>query len=210
MAYLDKPLSVYLDDAASGQPTPGGGSVSALAGALAAAMGSMVGAFTLQGEKYQAAHALVGDLRVRLETARTQLTELLQTDVDEYAVVAAAYALPKGTPEEKAVRQTAIRAASWRALQPPLQMVRALGDVAACLPALAEKGNPNLISDVGVSAYLCRAACEGAALNVRVNLNFLKDDPRVADIRPELAKSVAQTLASCAAAAAMVDTALGA
>ncbi|MFH0910822.1 MAG: cyclodeaminase/cyclohydrolase family protein [Planctomycetota bacterium] len=205
--YSERPLSQYLDDAASGAPTPGGGSAAALAGALAAAMASMVGAFTLSSEKYMEAHPEAERIRRETESLRETLTRLVQADVDAYASVSRAHALPKTTPEEKAARREAVRDASAEALGPPLKTLRAIRGLAGLLPRLAEIGNRNLLSDAAVAAVLARAAADAAAVNVRVNCNGLGDRDRAAALEAEVAAACRSVHEACDAALERVERA---
>lgn len=206
MEYAQHSLQQYLDEAASGSPTPGGGSVAALAGALAASMGAMVGAFTLASPKYAEGHARMAELREAIEGMRRELVTLMQADSDAYAHVGAAYALPRATDTDKDARRAAIRDACRGALLPPLHMTRVLAQLAAVLPEVATSGNRNLISDTGVAAYLCRAAFLAARLNVLVNVGALGDDAVAIAARDEVAAICGQVEDACAEAAAIVES----
>jgi formiminotetrahydrofolate cyclodeaminase len=191
-------LEDYLEAAASGQPTPGGGSVSALAGALGAAMASMAGNFTTGRKKFAAVEAEVNALLETLSAARRRLGDLVQKDTEAYAAVGAAMQLPRATPEDKAARRAAVAAASRAAMAVPLDAVRACREALVASRRMADLANPNLITDVGVAALLLEAAARGAALNVRVNLPAIGDPGAAAQVGAELDR----TLAECAALAA--------
>jgi formiminotetrahydrofolate cyclodeaminase len=207
-AYRDEPLQRYLDDAASGQSTPGGGSVAALAGALAACMGSMVGAFTLKSKKCAEHHDEAEDLRREMEGLRSELTELVQADVEAFGAISKAYGMPKESEEEKEARRRAIRSASAEAMEPPLRASRALARFAALLPRLAEIGNRNLVTDTGVAALLCEAAFRSAVLNVRINLGGIGDDDQAATIARELDETGQSVSQACAEANSLVEQSL--
>jgi formiminotetrahydrofolate cyclodeaminase len=174
--YRDGSLMAYLEDAASRKSAPGGGSVSALAGALAAAMGEMVANFTAGRKKYAAVEEQVRDALSELTDARAALVELMDADVAAYGAVSAAYALPAETDEQKQARKAAVDQAMRGAMEVPLAVMQRCGQVAAATERLAAIGNPNLITDAGVSAILAEAACAAARLNVEVNLKYLADD----------------------------------
>jgi len=173
--YREGALKVYLDDAAAKKPAPGGGSVSALAGALAAAMGEMSANFTAGNKKFAAVDDEVRSLLGELQSCRHALLDLLDRDVAAYGAVDRAYSMPRGTDAERAARRKALPAALRGAMQAPLDVMRRCARVADLADRLADLGNPNLITDVGVSAILAEAACAAARLNVEVNLKYLKD-----------------------------------
>lgn len=185
MSYLEKPLRDYVAAAASGQPTPGGGSVSALAGALGVTMAEMAANFTLGKEKFRDVAPQVTELLSALTDARAKLLDLMEKDIAAYANVSSAYALPRGTDEEKAARTQAIQEALAVALAAPLEAVRVTAAALAATRRLVDVANPNLISDVGVAAELLLGALRGARLNVDVNLAYLKDEDLVGRSRRE-------------------------
>lgn len=173
--YRDGTIRRYLDDAAAGIPAPGGGSVSAFAAALATTMGSMAANFTIGKKKYAAVEPQVKELVARLDALRERLLVLTDEDVAAYSVVSAAYGMPKDTPEQKSARSAKIQEALVVAMAAPLATMRTCAEVMRALEALVDIANPNLISDVGVSAILAEAAIRGAKLNVDINLASLKD-----------------------------------
>ena len=185
MSYLEKPLRYYLEDAASGEPTPGGGSVSALAAALGVTMGEMAANFTLGREKFREVEPEVKELLATLTEARGSLLQLMEEDIASYGQVSAAYSLLRATAEEKSARTQAIQQALARALAVPLEAMRVVAAALAAVRQLANIANPNLISDVGVSAELLLGALRGARLNVDVNLTYLKDEGLIRSSRQE-------------------------
>ena len=184
--YLDGSIRQYLDDSASGKSAPGGGSVSAAAGALGAAMASMACNFTVGKKKFADVEDRVKEILALCEEKRGKLLELMDADVSEYSKVTAAYGMPKETDEEKAARKAAIQEALKAAMAVPLEAFRACNEVIQSLKNLVDIANPNLISDVGVAAILCIGGLEGAKLNVEINLAFLKDEELVAKVREEI------------------------
>lgn len=165
----------FLDQVAAPTPTPGGGSGAALAGALAAALTSMVCSLTLSREG-EATHT--DELTSLLETAEAQrheLTALVDEDARAYQKVLRAYRLPKASAAEKKARSKAVQHALEHAARVPLKVAEAAVRVLELVPSVLEKGMPSAASDVGVAAYMAHAALKGAALNVRTNLNSLRD-----------------------------------
>jgi formiminotetrahydrofolate cyclodeaminase len=173
----------YAAKLAAGEPTPGGGSAAALAGALAAALAQMAGNFTAGREKFAAVDDEVRDILAHLESQRVRLLDLTDADADAYATVGAAYGLPRGTDEEKAARKAAIEAALKSAAAVPLAVTEACAEVIAVLDRLREISNPNLLSDVACAAAMAAAALRTAWLNVEVNLASLGDAAFVAATR---------------------------
>lgn len=173
--YAGEPLKTYLDDAASGKPAPGGGSVSGCAGALGAALVSMVANLTLGREKFAGVEQDMQDLVARSEGARANLERLLQEDTTAYNGVIAAYRLPKGTEQEVAARKAAIQAGLLVAANVPLEICRVALEVCRLSRTAAQLGNPQAVTDAGIGAVLGEAAVVGGALNVKINLGSITD-----------------------------------
>jgi formiminotetrahydrofolate cyclodeaminase len=170
VSLLALPAKELLDRFASPDPTPGGGSAAALAGATAAALVAMV----CRMPKTRSGQA---DERARLDAALAAATgagERLRRLVDEdsaaYDAVVAAYRLPKTTDEEKAARKRAVDEAMARATEVPLGTAEACLSVLRAAAAAAADGNPNALSDARTAAALAWAGLKGAAENVRINL----------------------------------------
>ena len=200
--YIDEKLARYLDDAASGDATPGGGSVSALAGALGTTMASMAANFTAGKKKFADVQDEVNSLLESLSTEREKLLAEMQNDTEAYSSVSAAYGMPRKTDDEKAARRAAIQKALVSAMGPPLETLLSIVRSSRANRRLAEIANPNLITDVGVAALLLGAAAEGAGLNVDINLSGLKDSEKVAEVaaevkdaREEVARLSSETMA---------------
>ncbi|HEU4640875.1 MAG TPA: glutamate formimidoyltransferase [Gemmatimonadaceae bacterium] len=168
-------VSDFVASVASASPTPGGGSVAALAGALSAALARMVAGLTLGKKKYAAVEDEFREIAQRAASLGQRLTELVQLDARSYEAVSQAYKLPKETPEQTDRRNAAITAALIGASEVPLETARACADVAALAEVCAVRGNTNAVSDAGVAALLAEAACRGAAYNVRINVASLPD-----------------------------------
>lgn len=186
MSYRKGSIETYLSDAASSKPAPGGGSVSALAGALGVSMGCMVANFTVGKEKYRDVEPRVKEILAAGESAMNELLDLVQADVDAYGKVSAAYGMPKNTDEEKKARTAAIQQALLIAMDAPLKALRICAGLMAGYEELGKIGNKNLISDVGVAAVLTEAALRGAKLNVEINLAGLKDAALAAKTQAEI------------------------
>jgi formiminotetrahydrofolate cyclodeaminase len=189
-----KTLNTFLDELASSSPAPGGGSVAALSGALGAALTSMVCNLTIGKKKYA---DVEGDLKKVLEQSeqlREQFTELIDRDTHAFNKVIEAFALPKDTEPQKALRAAAVRGATKEATLVPLEVMKHCIDALALAQNVASKGNSHSVSDAGVSALMLHAALEGAALNVRINLSGL-DDPEFVGWKEDEVQSLRSTSA---------------
>jgi len=191
--YINEPMKQYLDDAASGEPTPGGGSVAALVGALGTALTSMVCNFTVGKEKYKDVEEEVAEILSKAEALRGDLSELMQADTEAYGKVGEAYGMPRKTSKQKKARTAAIQEALKGALEVPLKATMCCYDVLKLNQPLVDKGNTNLISDVGVAVALAEAALHSAAMNVEINLAFIKDEEFCQEIRGKLDPVVAES-----------------
>ena len=173
--YVEKPMVVFLDKLASRSPEPGGGSVSALVGALGAALVSMVGNLTLGKEKYADVQDKVEELLGSSEKLRAELQDLIQKDTEVYADVSAAFKLPRETEEEKAERASRIQDALKLATEVPFEIGEKCLEVAQLSETSAVIGNVGAVSDAGVAVLLAEAAAQSAALNVKINVNSIED-----------------------------------
>ncbi|HXG01759.1 MAG TPA: cyclodeaminase/cyclohydrolase family protein [Bacteroidota bacterium] len=170
-----KTLSGFLDEIASSSPAPGGGSVAALAGALGAALTSMVCNLTIGKKKYAGVEEEMRRILKQSEELRTQFTALMDRDTDAFNKVMEAFGLPKDSEAQRALRDAAIVAATKEATLVPLEVMKHCIDGLALAQKVAAQGNKNSISDAGVAALMLHAGCEAAALNVRINLKSLSD-----------------------------------
>ena len=194
MAYRRETLDKYLEDAAARLPAPGGGSVSALTGALAAAMGAMAARFTLGKKKFKKVEPQVKSALDVLDKAMERLSQLVDEDTLVYEKVLGAYAMSKETEEQKKLRNEAIQSALREALSVPLEIARSARRVAETAAQMVDISNPMLITDVGVCAIMAEAACQGARLNVDINLNQITDPDFVAEVSEELSSICAAAL----------------
>lgn len=184
--YVEGKFKEYLDDLAAKKPAPGGGSAAAAVGALGVSLLSMVANFTVGKDKYEDVEAEMQELLSSAEKLRAELQKLVDEDVAAYQKVSAAYKMPKDSDEQKAARSEAIQAALKAAMQVPLATCRSLFEAGKLCEPLLEKGNVNLVSDVGVAAEFIAAGFVSALMNVEINLGGIKDEDFVADIRQEL------------------------
>ena len=165
----------YLEKLASDAPTPGGGSASAMAGALAASLASMVANLTIGKEKFKEHEAENIALEKEATALREKMLALSDEDAKVFQAFMACYKLPKKTEEEKWLRQQYISSAAKNAASVPFQIAEAALDILKMTVRLGEIGNPNVVSDATVSALLARAALRGSVYNVLINLKLTGD-----------------------------------
>jgi formiminotetrahydrofolate cyclodeaminase len=173
--FASSTLGDFLARLASAEPTPGGGTASAVAGSMAAALLSMVASLSTGRPKYAAYVSTLERAAAVGHDTQRRLLELADDDSRAYDGFAAAMKLPRETPVEIAQRQTAIRAAARAATDVPMEVVQVCRTVAAELESLAGRSNVNASSDLLVGALLTEAAARGAAANVFINLPSVAD-----------------------------------
>ncbi len=165
-------LERFLDRLASDVPTPGGGSVAALVGALAAGLGQMSCAFTVGRRRFAAVEAQVREVALRLERIGNMLRRLIDEDSQAYADLTAAFQLDKADPR----RETRVALAASVAAGVPFQTAALSRQVCLDLERLIEVANPRLKSDVEAGISLARSAFEAAVANVRINLPYMNSE----------------------------------
>ena len=170
-----KSLTEFTDELASNSPAPGGGSVAALAGALGAALTSMVCNLTIGKKKYVQVEQELTAVVKKSESLRSAFMALIDEDTTAFNEVIHAFGLPKGAESEQAARAEAIQRATKKATLVPLRVMQLSEETLLLTKVVAEKGNSNSISDAGVASLMCHSACLGAKLNVQINLASLHD-----------------------------------
>ncbi len=168
-------VSKFLDETASNSPAPGGGSVSALAASLGAALASMVCRLTIGKNSNVAIQFELESVLIKCEKLRAKFTSLIDEDTNAFKKVIDAYRLPKETTEQSAHRVAAIQEAYKEATVVPVLLLELCSEAINMLKIVGEKGNKNALSDAGVAVLMIEAACEGAVMNVRVNLVNITD-----------------------------------
>src|SRR5438034_6575157 len=169
-------LREFCNETLSDSPAPGGGSVAALMGALGASLGGMVANLSAGKRGWDAKLEYFSNWAVKAQQLKDELLSLVDEDTNEFNKVMEAFALPKGSEEEKAGRAAAIEEATKHAAEVPLKVMETAAKSYELLSEMADNGNPASVSDVGVGALATRACIEGAAMNVRINLGQLKDE----------------------------------
>jgi formiminotetrahydrofolate cyclodeaminase len=211
MSDSERGLSGYLDEVAAGTPAPGGGSVTAVVGALAAALGEMVINLTLGREKYADAEASLRPARDRLTALRSSLLDAAAADEAAYQSYRDAASLPRTSDGEKTARKDAMQRALIAATDVPLAAARSAREVAEILQSVAREGNPHVRSDAALGALLAEAALRGALLNVRGNAAMLEDRELAATYLTDadLMEEAGREAAQCAYRTAMGAAAEG-
>jgi formiminotetrahydrofolate cyclodeaminase len=183
-----RPLGTFLDELASGAPTPGGGSAAAIMGAMGAALVSMVCNVTIGKKGHEAVESEMKAVRDESEKLRLRLTSMVAEDIAAFDGLMAAYRLPKATEEDKSRRAGAIQSSLRAATETPLACARACAEVVALSRRAGEKGYAGVISDAGVGVLAANTALRSAALNVYINASSLKDRDFAAAATVELEK----------------------
>ena len=189
--------TTFIDQLASAAPTPGGGGASACVGALASALASMVGNLTVGKKTYADVEDDVRASLDRLAALRARLLALVDEDARAFEPLAAAYRLPKATPEEQAAKNAALQQALVGACDVPLAIMRAVAEVVDETEYLAHHGSRMARSDAGVAAAFARAASDGASLNVYINVASMDDADLAARYREETDALAARTRVRC-------------
>lgn len=187
---VDLSCKAFADETASESPAPGGGSISAYMGALAAALGTMVANLSAHKAGWDDRWEEFSDCAEKGRAILDRLILLVDEDTEAFNRIMAVFAMPKNTPEEKAARSAALEAATLYATEVPLRTMKAAYDTFDLLRQMASQGNPASVSDAGVGALAARSAVLGAQLNVRINAAGLKDRD-TADKNPDEAAEIA-------------------
>ena len=185
----------FAKETASESPAPGGGSISAYMGALASALATMVANLSGHKRGWDDRWKEFSDIAEQGQALMTELLDLVDEDTAAFDRIMACFGMPKGTEEEKAARAAAIEEATLYAASVPLKTMEASLKAFPLLLAVAQKGNPASASDAGVGALAARAACRGAALNVRINASGLQDKAPAAPLLARAEEIITQAQA---------------
>lgn len=197
-------VSDFADQLSTDSPAPGGGSVSALMGALAAALGSMVAAITAQKK----GHDDMSDLGTKAQVLKQKLVLAIDDDTDAFNAVLDAMRLPKATADEQAARTRAMEHANQGATSVPLEVMKLSLEALRLNAVLAEKGFKQSQSDAGVGALAAMTALEGAYYNVRINLPTVTDEAFKKRVKTEAAALFAEAEGHVKKARASLDAGL--
>lgn len=172
---VDMTCKAFAEETASESPAPGGGSISAYMGALAAALGTMVANLSSHKAGWDDRWEFFSDWAEKGMSVMNELLALVDEDTAAFNKIMDVFGMPKNTAEEKAARAAAMETATLYATQVPLRTMKAAYKAFDVVRAMAKEGNPNSVSDAGVGALAARSAVMGACLNVKINAAGLKD-----------------------------------
>ena len=201
--YGDMTLDEYRDALSSSEPTPGGGTAAAVALSQGAALAVMVCNLTLKSDKWKDGWDVAEKIQNISAPIFLDSLELANKDAAAFDRVMDAWKLPKSNDEEIELRRAAIHSGTLEAANVPLQTAKLALDLLASLPALAQTGNSNAVTDVGVAGLLASAACKGALFNVEINLNSIptnmgieqrEEMDEIREMCQKLSRSVMQTV----------------
>lgn len=186
-----------LEELGSSSPVPGGGSVSAIAASLASRLTEMVANLTLGREKFSESHKIMSEIQIKARAFSDELIRLAQSDTEAFAGFMSALSLPKETEENRIFRQEAMQEALKQSTLIPLEVLSLAKEISSISLMAALHGNPNAITDTGVSALLSEAAGKGAALNARINLSSIHDTDFIENCRKRLETDLNATIRNC-------------
>jgi len=175
----NKTLEEFSKETASNEPVPGGGSIAAYSGALAAALSEMVANLTVGKKKYEDVEEEMKIIVGKAEMIRTNMLDNIEKDCEAFDKVMAGFKLPKTSEEEKEYRKNKIQEGLITAAEVPLEIAKEAFEIMPLAEMAVEKGNKNAVTDGLVSAMLARTAVLSALLNVKINLNSIKDEDYV-------------------------------
>ena len=186
-------IDKFLDELSSGAPVPGGGGASALMGAVASSLCSMVANLTTGKKKYAEYQGDIDRILATTATLTGEIAGLIEKDAEVFEPLSKAYAIPKDTEGRDEILENALRTAS----DAPYEIVAKTLEVADLIEELSVKGSRLAISDVGVAASACRAAATGASMNVYINTKLMKDREYAAAMNEKTDKAVATVISKC-------------
>ena len=192
----DLTIKGFLAETAGSAPVPGGGSISALNGAIAAALTEMVSNLTIGKKKYVDVENEMQETAAKMTVVRDKLIQDIDRDSEAYDRVFAAFKLPKETEEEKAKRSEVIQEATKEAAMIPMSVAKEITSIMASISEVAHKGNQNAVTDACVAMMAARTGVLGALLNVRINLSSIKETAFVEQMASEAETLEKQAIAT--------------
>lgn len=175
MGFSTVPCNEFVEVLASKAPVPGGGGASALVGAIGTALGNMVGSLTVGKKKYADVEEEMYELKGKTDALQKELLHLIERDAEVFEPLSKAYGMPRNTEEEKAEKARVMEIVLKDACSVPMEIMERCCEAIDLIEVFAEKGSTLAISDAGVGATFCKAALEGASLNVFINTKSMKN-----------------------------------
>ena len=175
MSFTDRTCKEFVEVLATKAPVPGGGGASALVGAIGTALGNMVGSLTVGKKKYADVEADIIELQKKADALQADLLALVEKDAEVFEPLAKAYGMPKDTPEQQAEKDRVMEKCLVDACSVPMEIMEKCCEAIDIMGEFAAKGSMLALSDAGVGAIVCKAALQGASLNVFINTSSMKD-----------------------------------
>lgn len=175
MGFSTVPCNEFVEVLASKAPVPGGGGASALVGAIGTALGNMVGSLTVGKKKYADVEAEMYELKAKADALQKDLLHLIERDAEVFEPLSKAYGMPRATEEEKAEKARVMEIVLKDACSVPMEIMEKCCEAIDLIEVFAAKGSTLAISDAGVGAAFCKAALEGASLNVFINTKSMQN-----------------------------------
>ena len=181
MSFVKVDLTEFVTVLASSDAVPGGGGASALVGAIGTALGNMVGSLTVGKKKYADVEAEIIKLKEKSDELQAELLRLVDEDAVAFEPLSKAYGIPKDDPNREKIMEDALRVATAT----PMDIMRTCAKAIDVIKEFAEKGSVLALSDAGVGAVFCKAALQGASLNVFINTKYMADRDYAANVEKE-------------------------
>ena len=175
MGFTKSSCEEFVDVLASKAPVPGGGGASALVGAIGMALGNMVGSLTVGKKKYADVEEEMWELKKKADELQKELLHLIERDAEVFEPLSKAYGMPRETEEEKAEKARVMEIVLKDACSVPMEIMEKCCEAIEIIVEFAAKGSTLAISDAGVGAAFCKAALQGASLNVYINTKSMKN-----------------------------------
>nr|WP_273701848.1 cyclodeaminase/cyclohydrolase family protein [Tepidanaerobacter acetatoxydans] len=182
----DKTCNEFVNELASKSPVPGGGGAAALVGAIGVALSSMVCNLTTGKKKYAQFEDDIQDILKKAQELQNSLMQMIDEDAENFLPLSKAYGMPKGTEQERKLKEETLEKALKQACEVPIKIVKACYDAIKLHAELVDKGSRLAISDVGVGVQCLRAAIISGQLNIVININSIKDSVYVDRIKKEV------------------------
>ena len=192
MKFTENKCDEFIEILASKSPVPGGGGASALVAAIGVALGNMVGSLTVGKKKYTEVEEEIVALKLKSDRLQKEFLELVELDAAVFEPLSKAYGLPKATEEDKQAKSSIMEEALKNASCVPLEIMRKCCEAILIQAEFAAKGSAIALSDAGVGVIFCKAALQGASLNVYINTEAMLDRAYAENINNETAGMVEQ------------------
>lgn len=197
MRISEKTCEDFVDVLASKSAVPGGGGAAALTGAIGIALGSMVCNLTIGKKKYAEHEESVKSILEKARSLEKDLIGMIDEDAECFLPLSKAYGLPSSTDEEKKIKSETMESALKKACEVPIKIVKACYESIKLHEDLVDKGSRLAISDIGVGVQCLRAAILSGQLNVLININSIKDEKYVNEVRNEINSLVEEGVKIC-------------